>query len=104
MSEVRQNIADKVRVDLSLSMSIPLKCGPQAPTLLLGSRGVEAQEDPGCSASSSEQEGDASKHTIAEHPEEEWWKSSLRHVVIVKPKKSRRWCSLAEDCRVTARD
>ena len=42
MSEVQQNIADQVRVDLSLSMSIPFKCGPQAPTLLLGSRAVEA--------------------------------------------------------------
>ena len=46
MSEVEQNIADQVRVDLSLSMSIPLKCAPQAPTLLLGSHAIGAQEDP----------------------------------------------------------
>ena len=30
-------------------MSIPFKCGPQAPTLLLGSRAIEAQEDTGMS-------------------------------------------------------
>ena len=47
MSEVQQNIANQVRVDLLLSMSIPFKCGPQTPTLLLGSRAFEAQEDPG---------------------------------------------------------
>ena len=46
MSDVRRNIADQVRVDLSLSMSITLKCGPQVPTLLLGLRAVDAQEDP----------------------------------------------------------
>ena len=44
MSEVEQNIADQVRVDLSFSMPIPLKCAPQAPTLLLGFRAVGAQE------------------------------------------------------------
>ena len=47
MLEVEQKIADQVRVDLSLSMSIPLKCGPQAPTLLLGPHVVRSQEDPG---------------------------------------------------------
>ena len=41
------NIADQVRVDLWLSMSIPLKCGAQAPTLLLGSHAIGAQEDLG---------------------------------------------------------
>ena len=45
--KVRQNIADHIRVDLSLSMFIPFKCKPQAPTLLLRSRAFEAQEDPG---------------------------------------------------------
>ena len=48
-SEVRQNIANQVRVDLLLCMSIPFKCRPQAPTLLLGWRVVEPQEDPGMS-------------------------------------------------------
>ena len=47
MLEVEENIVDQGRVDLSLSMSIPWKCAPQAPTLLLGSRAVGAQEDPG---------------------------------------------------------
>ena len=47
MLEMEQNITDQVRVDLSLSMSIPLKRAPQAPTLLLGSRAVGAQEDLG---------------------------------------------------------
>ena len=47
MSEVEQNIADQVRVDLSLSMSVPSKCAPQAPTLLLGSCAVGEQEDLG---------------------------------------------------------
>ena len=42
MLEVEQNISNQVRVDLSLSMSIPLKCAPQAPTLLLGSHAVGA--------------------------------------------------------------
>ena len=46
MSDVQRNIVDQVRVDLSLSMSITLKCGPQAPMLLLGLRAVDAQEDP----------------------------------------------------------
>ena len=40
--EVEQHIADQVRVGLLLSMSIPLKCGPQAPNLLLGSHVVGA--------------------------------------------------------------
>ena len=40
--DVQQNIADQVIVDLSLSISILFKCGPQAPTLLLGSCAVEA--------------------------------------------------------------
>ena len=91
MSEVEQNIADQVRVDLSLSMSIPLKCAPQAPTLLLGSRAVGAQEDLGCSASSSEQEGSASDHTRAEHPGEEWWKSSLRRGATCKAQEVTTW-------------
>ena len=38
MLDVRRNIAEQVRHYLLLCMSIPLKCGPQAPTLLLGLR------------------------------------------------------------------
>ena len=44
--EVRQSIVDQVTADLLLCISIPLKCGPQALPLLLGSHVVEAQEDP----------------------------------------------------------
>ena len=55
----------------------------------------------GCAASSSEQEGDSSEHTILEHPTNEWWKSILRCAKTVKPKKSRRAYSPIEDCRVT---
>ena len=54
-----------------------------------------------CTASSSEQEGDASEHTTVEHPGEEWWKSSLWRGANTKPKKSRLAYSLAEDCRLT---
>ena len=56
----------------------------------------------GCSASSSEQEGDANEQTTLEHPGDEWWKSSLRRGATTKPRKSRVAYSLAEDCTSTA--
>ena len=56
----------------------------------------------GCSASSSEQEGDASEHTRVGHVGEEWWKSNLQDGETAKPKKSRQGCSLTEECRATA--
>ena len=34
--EVERNLAQQVRDDLLLCISIPLKCGPQAPTVAFG--------------------------------------------------------------------
>ena len=63
---------------------------------------LEHRKTRGCSASSSEQEGSASEHTRVENLREEWWKSSLWHGAIAKPKKSPRGCSLTKECRATA--
>ena len=63
---------------------------------------LEHRKTWGCSASSSEQEGSTSDHTRAEHLGEEWWKSSLRRGATMKPRKSRRGCSITKECRATA--
>ena len=57
MLEVEHNIVDQVRVDSSLSMSIPLKCAPKPQLCFWGPVQLEHKKTQGCSASSSEQEG-----------------------------------------------
>ena len=99
MSEVEQNIADQVKVDLSLPFSSFSNVDPKYQRCFWGRVQLEHRKTRGYSASSSEQEGDASEHTKVEPLGEEWWKSILRRGATAKPKKSRRGYSLTKECR-----
>ena len=53
----------------------------------------------GCGASSSEQEGDGSDHTVVEPQREEWWKSTLWQCASAMPQTSGCARSLEEECQ-----
>ena len=88
-----------MRDDLLLCISIPLKCGPQAPTVAFGMACRLCTGRPrGCGAYSSKHESESSNHTVVEPQREEWWKSTWWQCATVMPQTSHRARLLEEEC------